>query len=269
MKKLTLIALMLGVILMTGCEGDDPVGPGGNLADVTGFAIDAASTGQTVVLTWNAVTDGAAEIDGYKLWFKEDNEGNYTEIADIAVGTTTYSHTATAAGGYAIEAYKGDDTSSNLAKVTTMPTMISSTYTIWNNHAPADTHSGFIFGSSAGTTGSASSTSFAQDVYCYDGGQGNYTWLYSGDYGTFGNGHATAMYDHSTNFATPAGSNWNHGAMVVGDVIFGELYDGYWVKVYVDALPHYEGGSTNAYGIQFYYDFQPIQGLELFTTDSN
>ena len=71
MRKITLLVLALGVVLMTGCEGDDPVGPGGTLPDVTGFAVDAAaSTGQTVVLNWTVVqTKGSDAIDGYKLWF--------------------------------------------------------------------------------------------------------------------------------------------------------------------------------------------------------
>lgn len=243
---------------------------GGGVPDVTGFEVDdAASNGQTVVLNWIAVTtDCPADIDGYKLYFREDNEGTYFEIADIDAGTTTYSHTASSAGGYAIEAYEGDDVSANVATANTLPILITATYTIWNNHCPADSHGGFIFGQTSGTTGSAPSTSFAQDIYCYDNGQGNFTWFFSGDYGTFGNGNHTDMYEHASGYSMPTGSGWTYGGMIVGDVIFGELFNGYWVKIYVDALPHYEGGTANAYGIQFYYDYQPIQGLYLFTTDA-
>lgn len=265
MRKFTLMVLALGVVLMAGCEGDDPVGPGGTLNDVTGLAVDAASVGQTVVLTWDAYQEkGPEAIDGYRLFFHENATGTYLEIADIAAGTTTYSHTASAAGMYAIEAYEGENTSANVDETHTLPTLVEDTYTIWNNHAPADTHSGFMFGATSGTTGSAASAAFPQDVYCYDGGQGNLTWLYSGDYGTFGNGHHTDMFDGTASM--PTSNAWSHGAMVVGDVIFGELSTGYYVKVYIDALPLYVGGTSNAYGIQFYYDYQPIQGLYLFTT---
>jgi len=270
MRKISLVTMLLGVVLLAGCTGDDPSGPGGTLPDVTGFAInETASGGTTVVLQWNAVTtDGTDAIDGYKIYFRADESGTWTEVGDVPDGTLTYSHAASSAGYYGILAYEGEDTSENYATVDDMPNLISSSYTIWNNHAPATAHSGFIFGATSGTTCLASQG--GHDMYCYDGGQGNLTWLYSGDYGTFGGGNDTNFYEHASGYATPGSGPWNPpaGPMAVGDVIFAELYDGYWVKIYVTALPHYTGGTTNAYGITFFYDFQPIEGLELFTTDS-
>jgi hypothetical protein len=266
MRKLTLIGMLLGVVMLAGCTGDDPSGPGGTLADITGFTISDASSGTTVVLNWTASTE---DIDGYQLNIREDvNTGTWTHVATIPAGTTTYSHTATFAGEYGIIAYTSSDSSANYATDNDLPNMISSSYTIWNNHAPATAHSGFIFGLTSGTTCLASQG--GHDIYCYDGGQGNLTWLYSGNYGTFGGGNDTNFYEHASSFASPGSGPWNPpaGPMVVGDVIFAELYDGYWVKMYVTALPHYTGGTDNAYGIEFYYDIQPIQGLELFTTDS-
>jgi len=271
MRKITLIAMLLGVIMLAGCTGDDPSGPGGTLADVTNFAVSATSAGTSVVLTWTAVaSNGTDAIDGYKIYFNEDAatfvEGDL--VGTIPDGTTTYTHAASSAGYYGIIAYEGDNTSENYATTDDLPNMISSAYTIWNNHAPATSHSGFIFGMTSGTTCLASSGN--HDMYCYDGGQGNLTWLYSGDYGTFGDGNNTNFYEHASSFASPGSGPWNPpaGPMVVGDVIFAELYDGYWAKIYVIALPHYTGGTDNAYGIEFYYDIQPIQGLELFTTAS-
>ena len=267
MKKLGLIVLVAGIILMAGCAGDDPSGPGGTLPTVTGLEVLTTSSGVTVNLSWTAVS--GTTIDGYEVYFKSDGEGEWG-TAITTVTETTYSHTADNAGTYSVRAYDGDNYSENYAiDVTTMPTFISPLYTIWNNHAPADEHSGIIFGATAATTGLAGSTSFDQDIYCYDGEQGSYTWFYSGDHAPFGNGSHTDMYEHASNFAYPTGSAWEAGAMVVGDVIFAELSNGHYIKIYVDALPHYEGGTSNAYGITLYYDYQPIQGLYLFSTDAS
>ncbi len=270
MKKLGLLVLVAGIILMAGCAGDDPSDPGGTLSTVTGFEVLATSAGRTVNLSWTAVTD---DIDGYEVYFRSDGEGTEWPALTTVTGTT-YSHTADNAGTYSVRAYKDEDYSTNYAtEKGTMPTMIQDTYTIWNNHAPETTHSGIIFGSSAATTGTAMGTSFHQDIYCFDGEQGNYTWLYSGDYGDFGNGSHTDMFGESSNHAYPTGNSFNYDAMSVGDVIFAELssedYDGHYIKIYIDAIPHYEGGTDNAWGIELYYDFQPIEGLYLFTTHSN
>jgi hypothetical protein len=272
MRKFTLIAMLLGVVMLAGCTGDDPAGPGGTLANVTNFAISDASAGTSVVLTWTAVaSNGPDAIDGYKIYFNEDAatfvDGDL--VGTIPDGTTTYTHAASSAGYYGIIAYEGDDTSEDYALINDLPNYCPS-YTIWNNHAPEEAHSGFAFGPTVGTTGLAASGPFAtqKDMYCYDGDVDEIPWLYAGDYGVWGNGHATDFYEHATGFATPTGGSWDNGAMGVGDVVFAELYDGYWVKIYVTALPHYTGGSANAYGITFAYDWQPINGLELFTTAS-
>lgn len=265
MKKLGLLVLVAGIILMAGCAGDDPSDPGGTLSTVTGLEILATSSGRTVNLSWTAVTD---DIDGYEVYFKSNGTGEWDDITTVT--GTTYSHTADNAGDYSVRAYKDENFSENYAtEKTTMPIFISPLYKIWNNHAPDWEHSGILFEDDGATTGLASGT-FDQDLYCYDGGGSCYTWLYSGDYGTFGNGSPTDMWDHSSNYAYPGDGPWVYGAIEnVGDVIFAELSDGHYIKIYINALPHYEGGSDNAWGIELYYDYQPIEGLYLFTTDSN
>ena len=51
MKKLGLMVLVAGIILMAGCAGDDPAGGGGGtLPNVAGVAIGTASEGRDVVL---------------------------------------------------------------------------------------------------------------------------------------------------------------------------------------------------------------------------
>jgi hypothetical protein len=242
MKKLGLLVLVAGIILMAGCAGDDPSGPTGDLPNVSNVAIGSASAGKTVVLTWDAIT--GTDIDGYKVYFKTDGEGTGNEIADVT--TNTYTHDASSAGTYVVKAYKGDNYSAGDSNVaTTMPYFINADYTIWNNHAPDTTHSGIQFGSTAATTGSD---------------------------GTFGNGSHTDMYNRANaSYAYPDDSYaWNNGKIeVVGDVFFAKLSNGYYIKIYIKALPHFPGGSDNAWGITLYYDYQPIQGLYLFSTDSN
>ena len=155
-----------------------------------------------------------------------------------------------------------------------MPNYVTTSYTVWDNHAPADEHSGFRFGATAGETGLAGSGSFAteKDLYCWDG-----DWtqspvgFYSGAYGTFGNGHPTDMVEvQGGNYGYPSasvGDWWEHGFIVQNDVIFAELHDGYYVKIYVEAIPQHSTQPLS-HGITFNYDFQPIQGLYLFTTDT-
>ncbi|MCK4504483.1 MAG: fibronectin type III domain-containing protein [Candidatus Aegiribacteria sp.] len=267
MKKLGLIVLVAGIILMAGCAGDDPSGPTGDLPNVSNVAIGSASAGKTVVLTWDAIT--GTDIDGYKVYFKTDGEGTGNEIADVT--TNTYTHDASSAGTYVVKAYKGDNYSEGDSNVaTTMPYFIDADYTIWNNHAPDTTHSGILFEDDGATTGSAMGT-FDQDLYCYNGGDNCYTWMYSGDYGTFGNGSHTDMYNRANaSYAYPDDDAWVYGKIeVVGDVIFAELSNGHYIKIYIKALPHFPGGTDNAWGITLYYDYQLIQGLYLFSTDSN
>ena len=264
MKKLGLIVLVAGIVLMAGCAGDDPAGPSGTLEDVTGLAIGAASAGRDVVLTWNAVDD----VDGYYIYFRENTSSDWVQAADVT--TTTYTHTADNSGYYTVKAYKGDDTSANNSNIVdTMPNQIQAVYTIWDNHAPVDSTSGFEFGENGGTRLLAASST-NHDIYCYDG---NWTespcGFYSGDVAPFGGGEHTEMQEYSTQYGYPAGTNWwTTGYILSGDVIFAELSNGHYVKVFVQAVPQCPAQPAS-YGITFYYDYQPIEGLYLFTTESS
>ena len=121
---------------------------GGVLPNVTGLVIDPASIGRDVVLTWNAVSD----VDGYYVYFRETASADWIEVGNAVA--TCFTHTAISSGYYAVKAYKGTSTSAeNSNEVSTMPNRILATYTIWDNHAPVDEHSGFIFGATAGQTG--------------------------------------------------------------------------------------------------------------------
>ena len=270
MKKLVLFALVLAVVAMTGCEGDDPQSPGGTLTTVTGLTVDeAASGGTSVVLTWTAVSD---DIDGYEIYCRED--GGSWSVAGTST-TTTFTDDADAAYEYSVRAYNGDNYSENYATaVDVFPNIITTEYTIYDNYAPADYHSGIYFDFNGATTGFASSTSFSQDIYAYDESKGdNDVWFYSGDYGTFGNGNTTWMYAAGGTYGyCPEGGGsgwWTHGELYASDdVIFGYLQDGYYIKMYIDDI-FAEPISQNGTGVTLHYEIQPIQGLRLFTTDSN
>jgi len=266
MKKWTLLLACAAMVLMTACEGDDPAGPGGTMPTVTGLAVDwAASDGVDVVLDWDAVTDA----EGYKVYFRATSSGTWSEVEDVT--GTTATHTAPSAGYYVVTAYNGDDTSENYSnEVNTMPTIISAEYTIYDNFAPADWHSGFIFGFDGGQTGLAGSSAFVQDIYAYDPDTSpSVAWLYSGDTGTFGDGNHTEMADGgSTPGAAPSSGYWTSGWVQSGDVIFCELFDGFYAKMIISDVSGPVGGSTNGTGITFTYEIQEQEGIRLFTTNS-
>ncbi len=275
MKKFALLFACTAVALMTGCEGDSPSGTGGDMPVVTDVTINwEASGGVDIVIGWSAVTDA----EGYKVWFSETSGGTLEEVGDVA--GTTYTHTADCAGYYYVTAYNGDDSSSGYSASTedtrTMPNIVSGPFTIYDNYAPAELPSGFIFGMSDGETGQASSSGFVQDIYAYDDWQQvNRASLYSGNDGTFGDGHETWMFglgDESYNNAgaAPDGSYnwWLNGEVWDGDVIFCELFDGFFAKMYINDLSGPVGGSTNGDQIVFTYEIQPHEGIRLFTTNS-
>jgi hypothetical protein len=239
--------------------------------DVTGLAIDPSSSGVSVVLAWDAIS-GA---EGYKVWFSAEASGAYVEVGNVAV--TTFTHLASCAGTYAVTAYIGDDQSADYSNVvSTMPNIITTEYDIYDNNAPADYFMGFIFGATSGEAGFASSPSFDQDIYAYDiWGDPNRLAFYSGTYGPFGEGNSTWMYGlGDSGYSNPGAAPdegagwWNNGEIYLTDVIFCELSNDYFVKVYILDIYGPVGGTTNGTGVTFIYEFQPIQGLRLFTTNT-
>ena len=107
MKKLGLIVLVAGIILMAGCAGDDPAGPSGTLPTVTGLEILASSVGRTVNLSWTAVT--STDIDGYKVYFRATTSGDWAVVATVTSGTDGTHAEARSSGNYTVKAYKDDD----------------------------------------------------------------------------------------------------------------------------------------------------------------
>lgn len=275
MKKLSIIFMAVMIAAIAGCAGDDTTDPTGDLAVVQQLVLDGTSTGRTVVLTWSAVTD---EIDGYRIYFKTDGAGSWAEAGTST--TTTFTHNAVVAGTYAVMAYNGENTSSDYSNtVSTMPSIVNVTYSIYDNYAPADYHSGFIFGETAGQTGFASQASFVQDIYAYDESKGDDdVWLYSGNFGTYGNGNQSY-------FQTPASGVY--GNCDPSGTWYSTSYQLYTSDSVVFVALPYSGGSfayAKMYGLQisaeptsnngtevsFMYEYQSNDlGLTLFTSNAN
>ncbi len=275
MKKLSIIFMAVMIAAIAGCAGDDSTDPNGDLAVVQQLVLDGTSTGRTVVLTWSAVTD---DIEGYKIYFKTDGEGSWVEAGTST--TTTFTHNAVVAGTYAVMAYDGDNTSSDYSNtVSTMPSIVNVTYSIYDNYAPADYHSGFIFGENAGQTGFASQTSFVQDIYAYDESKGDEdVWLYSGNFGTYGNGNqsyfqtpASGVYGN----CDPSGTwySTSYQLYTSDSVVFVALpYSGgsfAYAKMYGLQISA-ESTSNNGTEVSFMYEYQSNDlGLTLFTSNAN
>ncbi len=271
MRKLSLIFAAVMIAALAGCAGDT-TGEGGDLAIVGNLELDASSAGRTIVLIWSAVDD----VDGYKVYFAADATGSYTELGEST--TTTYTHNATNAGDYVVIAYKGDDTSSaNSNAVSTMPNIISTTYTIYDNNSASSTYSGFIFGATSGEPGSAYSASFEQDIYAYDESKGDDdVWLYSGSFGEFGNGHVCYFQEPGTTYGSCDPDSWiaNSYILYTGDsVVFVKLpYDtgeNAYVKMYgLTVTP--DDNTENGTIVSFSYEYQPEDlGLTVFTSNAN
>jgi len=274
MKKLSILFMAVMIAAIAGCAGDT-TDPTGTLSTVPDLQISTSSTGRTVVLLWGAVTD---DIDGYKIYFKTNGTGSWIEAGESA--TTTFTHNAVVAGTYAVMAYKGTNYSENYSnEVSTMPNVVSTTYTIYDNYAPAEYHSGFIFGPTSGQTGFASQTSFVQDIYAYDESKGDDdVYLYSGNFGTFGNGNqsyfqtpASGVYGNCDPSGTWYGNSYQ--LYTSDSVVFVELPyasgPSAYVKMYgIQIAP--EPLSQNGTMVSFKYEYQPNDlGLTLFTSNSN
>jgi len=271
MKKISILFMAVVIAALAGCAGDTTE-PGGDLPTVQQLLLDASSTGRTIVLTWSAVTE---TIDGYQVYFMADGTGSWSALGEST--TTTYTHTASVAGTYSVRAYQGTNYSMDYSNtVSTMPNIINTTYTIYDNYSPADTYSGFIFGPTSGQAGSAASPSFQQDIYAYDESKGDDdVWLYSGNFGTFGNGYQSYFQEPVANgYCDPNGS-WSgtsYPLYTSDDVVFVALPIGSgsaYVKMYgLSVTP--DGASNNGTIVSFKYEYQPEDlGLTVFTSNSN
>ena len=269
MKKYAILLAALAVVLMAGCEGDDPSGGGGTLATVTGLEIDTDNcAGRDIVINWTAVEDA----EEYEIYFSTSG----TPGAGDAVTTTTnttFTHTdATSSGYYSVRAKDGDNYSESFATaVNTMPTELTTTVNIYDNYAPSEYDSGIRFTFNGAETGLASSASFNQDLYAYEPTSKGDTevQLRSGDEGPYNQGgKRTEMYEVGSTYGYPTGSAWTFGDIVSGDVICGKLFDGYWIKVYIDDIQGLSTGD-NATEVTLHYEMQNIQNVSLFTTKSS
>ncbi len=274
MKKLGLMILVAGIILMAGCAGDDPAGPGGTLADVTGVEIGTASTGQSIAITWTAIDD----VDGYKVWFRATSTADWVEVDDVTTNASTV--TATSAGYYVVTAYEGTNNSENNSnEVTTMPSDVTFTYTIFDRWCPDTEHSGFIFGEDSGDTGLASNTGFLQDIYAwdYDTDGDDTVYLTSGGWGTYGNGSDSWMHEATNASYVEARTTANSGPsgpwysndykLYTSDTrTYISLSSGHYVKMYnLSIVP--SSVTPRGTEVSFSYEYQTLEGVTVFSSN--
>ena len=242
---------------------------------VQNLELATTSTGRTVSLIWDPLL---VEIDGYALYFREDESASW--VLEEMVTTNSTEITADCAGYYSVKGYLGDVFSDEYSNsVNTMPNIIEVSYTIYDNHSLPENHSGFIFGSEAGTSGLASSTSFLQEIYLYDEGKGwsrgdTQVLLYSGNFGPYGNGTQTnfqAPVSGMYGCCDPAGV-WHSSSYELftsDEVVFLQLpyAGGTYAYVKVCSL-EVEPDPETVLGtmVSFTYEYQPNDlGLTLFT----
>lgn len=264
MRKLVLASVSFAMVLAAGCG--DPSSPTGTLPQVTGLVVvDSLCSGTNVCLRWNSVPD----VDGYRLYWSETT-GSWDELVNV-VDTTYVDDVSTRSTGgsgyYTVLAFNGVDTSEDYSEYANTFPVFCGSYTIWSNHAPADSMDAVIFGEEAGTLGKASDPSFVQDAYCFDGG-----WfqspvgLNSGDLAPFGDGSHVDMARGNNPRIAPDTGYVDSMYLIDGDMLFIELGSENFVKMSVTAIP----ADTTApdsilYGIEFYYWYQPIPRLRIFT----
>ncbi|MCK5063889.1 MAG: hypothetical protein KAQ97_01330 [Candidatus Fermentibacteraceae bacterium] len=103
------LIIMAFITLYTSC-GDSATEITGTLPIVTGITVDsAASIGDTIVVTWTALSD--TQIEGYFLWTRTESENPWilVEVADQNIGT----HIADRSAFYTVMAFFGNNTSSD------------------------------------------------------------------------------------------------------------------------------------------------------------
>ena len=104
------LIMLVSIVLVSSC-GDSATEITGTLPIVTGIAIDTiASRGDTIVVTWDALTD--LEIDGYFLWFRINAENPWT-LANTTVENASV-HIADRSAFYTVMAFHGENTSSDI-----------------------------------------------------------------------------------------------------------------------------------------------------------
>ncbi len=272
MRKYAILLAALAVMLMAGCEGDDPGGAGGTLPTVTGLTIDTdASEGTSIVLTWTAVD----EADEYEIYFNESGTPGSGD-AVTTTANTTYTHEATSAGYYSVRAKSGDNYSESFATaVNTMPVVITETFVIGDQNAQTSYDSGFYFGDVSGSdisnygTRSVANTN-TYDIYAYDDTKGDDDVLfYAGNYGTYGDAYDSDFGIGGTSgYAPDSWADNESDYLSTGDMVYvRQVYTDpaayYYVKVNVDDVSE-DPPTQNGTLVTLSFEFQTIQNVRVF-----
>jgi hypothetical protein len=261
MRKLIPIVCGLAAVALVAC-GSDPSTPTGTLPKVEGLTVvDSLCSGTDVFLSWSPV-DSAI---GYRVYYDESGLGNWGELKSVEDTFTV--HSAERAYYYTVLAFTATNTSEDYAdRASTRPNYCGS-YLLHDNYASADSANAIVFGANAGVTGRADDTTFAQNAYTYDGGWAQSPiGLYTGDAGVWGNGVETPMQRSNSGLVAPeAGYDEDSIYIIDGDYVYFQMPDSHYVKVWVEEVVEDTTVTDTTYFARIRYQYQPIEGLRLFS----
>jgi len=230
------------------------------LGDVQGVEVVPDScSGDSVYIRWDAL----AGATGYRVYFDADGTSAWAQVGETA--STWFLHEAPGAGIYGVKGTREGEISPGFPdSASTMPILIDSVYTIWDDQAPAGAMSAAQITPCGADLWEYDATVY--NIYCYQAGAPSPPCMFSGSAPPVGSGLPTQLADAGGDFSAAPGTGWSDSLFAhEGDVIFGWMSDqGFFVKLLVDSVPAYPG-VPGSRGIAFHYEFQSIQGLRLFT----
>jgi hypothetical protein len=274
MRKYAILLAALAVVLMAGCEGDDPGGAGGTLPTVTGLTISDTSEGRDIVLTWTEVD----EAENYEIYFNTSGTPGSGDAVTTTEGTT-YTHTAESAGYYSVRAKSGDNYSESFATaVNTMPQEVSGPFQLVDQYGDPSVNSGFYFGTIdngqlSGYTTNPVSSSNIYDLYAYDDqgqkGDGDVK-FYAGNYGSYGGGYNSDFYATTSDAGYAPGSGWamdETSLLSTGDYYFVKLYfedADYYARVHISDVSADTSTPNGTFVTIGDFEFQTLANVRVF-----
>lgn len=253
MKKYIILSAVLAVFL--GCS-NEPSTPSGTLPNVQNLQIvEDASKGDTVVLTWDPLE---VEVTSYNIYFATTVPGNWTQPG--ATLDTTWTHIASSAGYYQVQAQDGTNYSEGFSnRVDTRAEAQMSERQMRVGTA----YNGLVFydnGTGWGL-GCADSMDFAQDIYIDT--VGNRLYLFSGNFdpAMYPGGNDTKLCPrgcHGRLAPEPGSLEWVDSVQITDfDWVFVQLSNDHYAELYIDSV-FTDGADLLS------FEYQTIDFLRLF-----
>ncbi len=226
--------------------------------------VDAdSSSGTSVLVRWTAVP----EADSYTLEFDVDSTGSWATVAE-SVAEARYTHAAQSAGLYAVRSNDSEGQSARSQAASTMPARSEDSYTIWEEDVPE----GYPVGIFLNPCVPGLSYDYADGnyhAYCHTSALEPAA-LFSGSAPPVGQGIQCLLADGSGSPSVapePPDGYADSIATEVGGLIFGHIPSGNYVKFLVEGVES-NPEAPSVTGVTLRYEYQTIQDLRLFSTDS-